>query len=630
MLSLDHRPMSSARVRAGAELTRAARAAAWRWRRDALVTAVVLSSVCAWIALRARSVEQVRTAHPAGARRALPAGQRAQAGGVSTRPQGVLSAVFEAAGGATADAERSLEGPSKSLSGPQIEGYVLDATGGAIAGAALIAEDRANASSQSTAFSGADGHFTLGVMGGTSVQLTATAEGYSRAVVQVEAPRANVRLFLVPGGLLAGRVVDEATGQPISGASVTAVNVSGAGEPGALGVTALDGSFRLGSLATGEYTVRASAAGFADAESHAALAVSEGRDDLLLKLPRGSALQAMVSVGDSGCAGASVLLEGPSTASALAGPDGAVELTGLSAGEYAVTVHCDGALLHRDHLTAIAGLTATRRWQLDAGASIRGSVRRASGQPLPGAHLIAQPVLPPSAGDEPRAEDGTASVCESNAAGDFECSGLLPGEYEVGLIDVGQRRALRRIALGSASIEGIVIQAAPGATLRVGVRERHGSASLPALRATQLESGRSFSPEAEGDGYIFRDIDLGRYDVHFPAGQGVDVRLDRDGQVVQVEIVAPTSAGLSGVVVDEHSEPVPDVWVRAHPALEPAGVLGTSASVLTDDHGRFTLEAFAAGELALSASGAYGTGELTPVSPGATDLVVRLVGSTAP
>jgi hypothetical protein len=271
----------------------------------------------------------------------------------------------------------------------------------------------------------------------------------------------------------------------------------------------------------------------------------------------------------------------------------------------------------------------TRRWQLDAGASIRGSVRRANGQPLPGAQLVAQPVRAPGASET---ADGTAAVCESNAAGDFECSGLLPDEYEVGLIDLGQRRALQRITLGSAALEGIVIQAEPSAMLRVAVRERQGSASLPPLRATQLESGRSFSPEAEADGYVFRDLELGRYDVHFgaEAGKGAEVRLERDGQIVQVELGAPTSASLSGVVVDEHSEPVPDVWVRAHPALEPPGVLGTSASVLTDDHGRFALEAFATGELALSAAGAYGTGELTPVSPGASNLVVRLVGSTAP
>jgi outer membrane protein assembly factor BamB/subtilisin family serine protease len=222
------------------------------------------------------------------------------------------------------------------------------------------------------------GSLTANTNGFPGVRWTGNAEKiYLNAVAWAIDARQAELVGVVTGG-----------GQPLAGATVTAV------EAGATAVTGPDGSYALG-LGGGTYTIRVSAFGFETAEQTVEVPAtgSVTHDVDLVPLPRGSVSGTVRSATGEPVAGATITGTGILDWTATTGEDGSYTAGDLLEGDYQVTVTADGFLPAGATVTITAATPATLDVTLrptdvgvlgDVGGSLTGYLREAD---VPAAEL---------------------------------------------------------------------------------------------------------------------------------------------------------------------------------------------------------------------------------------------------
>jgi 5-hydroxyisourate hydrolase-like protein (transthyretin family) len=185
-------------------------------------------------------------------------------------------------------------------SGAPVAGIVVDEeTGSPVAGASVfVASESSNdGANLRDARTDADGRFHVEVAPGDYV-VRAGADGYavSRVKLAVRETGADLRLALVRGRVLHGKVVDT-SGRPAAGVTVAATPVEDEREPSDGTETLPDGTFRLTRLATRPYHIVAGSPvlGFA-----ARFPVSPGDDTVELVLQPAATLLLRLRAGDGG------------------------------------------------------------------------------------------------------------------------------------------------------------------------------------------------------------------------------------------------------------------------------------------------------------------------------------------
>jgi protocatechuate 3,4-dioxygenase beta subunit len=193
--------------------------------------------------------------------------------------------------------------------------------------------------------SGEDGYFELlvGEPGGYSVSASAYGVGLPSRTVSIPDVEAYPLDLDFGGALVSGRVVDDETESPVSGAFVYArATERAAGESGAGLQTGPDGAFEL-ELQPGEFTIVARAEGYAAAEKK--VEVPEGgRSDVVLSLSTGLPIAGrVIDASGRGVANVRVLsvedvpdLSTPPVRMGFATtiPDGTFRLNDLARGRY--------------------------------------------------------------------------------------------------------------------------------------------------------------------------------------------------------------------------------------------------------------------------------------------------------
>lgn len=505
--------------------------------------------------------------------------------------------------------------------GLAVAGRVLDALGGTIPGARVNLTSADEITWYATSVTAADGSFEM-VATSPDVEVQAAAEGYSTDRFKARAPFHGLTLVLGPEALLRGRVVDASTGEPVAGVPVTVEAFPAADERPRRGVSDQQGEFRVSGLRGGRYYSVAAANGeWGGAQSWASLAVGEQSDSVLLRVHPATSLQATVSRGVRPCAGASVALMGPVGAAAESDSDGRVSIEGLLPGRYEVALTCPGALPSRDVIEIGDGPVA-RRWTLSDGLSVSGLVLSPAGRRIPHVMLSVVPV-----GDS--VSERMPVNCKTDESGEFLCAGLFPGQYEFEIADTGggQRERLR-IELRDESIDGLRLQANGVGTIHAVVRATE--AALPKDIKVFARQGYGLPVSGTFDGaseFAFDSLPIGQYRVYVEspmADSTADVTLEREGQVVTVNLAAPSTLSITGSAFDALGEPWVDAWVVVTPA-DP----NTRSSdapyprALTGGNGEFSLNGLAPGLYDLSVNDAAGQASTRHIRAGAKSVTVR-------
>jgi hypothetical protein len=547
-------------------------------------------------------------------------------------------------------------------------GHVLDATGGAIAGAQVQVhfEELALARYRETGrvrisplpdaewITDAEGRFE-GLAPSGRIGLVASAEAYSEARQSVRAPAADVVLVLAPAARVSGRV-QRADGSPVGGATLQ-IKSRGFGRLPLTGESDAQGEFSIGGVPAGVLEVTASAAGLSSARQWLRLTLAEASPPLVLTLTAAHSVYGVVREPDgSPCAGGMVRAGGRLGAIATIDAEGRYRLDGFAEGTHELSATCHAVASETRSISIAASSPASLEldWQLEAGLVVSGSVHRKNGEPLEGTMVWLYGVPAPEGSSPPRTEAfaaGTNAACNTDAEGAFQCGGLRAGWYKVNagsmagasvtsdpvrvdaetqprveliVPDSGEVRV--RIASGSGGSRFDVGSAAGGSLAR-GVFARSLSA-----RSLSARSPWPFPIPAtpEGDAFVFESLPLGRYRIAVgrapsePGPSAVDVTLTEAGQIIELELRAPEAMTIGGSVVDAAGEPVPDAWVEAA-LVEPSSSMPFPIAdpVLSNGEGRFELRDLAPGRYAVSATHAGGEAQRLDVSAGQRD--VRLV-----
>ncbi|MEU8762635.1 MFS transporter [Streptomyces sp. NPDC048659] len=222
-------------------------------------------------------------------------------------------------------------------SGVPVCGHVQHPDGSSVPRAALTLIDVAGRQIGRGA-SGEDGRYALAVPGSGSYVLIAAAGGHQPQAVSVTVGERPVDLDVVLGGAgrLAGSVLT-ADGTPVRDAAVTLTDVRG--EVVASTRSGREGTYTMGELVAGEYTLAASAPAFRPAAVPVSVqSARETRQDI--ELAGGAVLRGTVRAGGGRpVEDARVTLldaAGNVVDTLTTGPDGTFRFVDLSSGEYTV------------------------------------------------------------------------------------------------------------------------------------------------------------------------------------------------------------------------------------------------------------------------------------------------------
>lgn len=352
--------------------------------------------------------------------------------------------------------------------GVEVAGRVVDATGGVVAGARVVAREASASESSSIALSADDGSFRLSAPEGM-VELVATAEAYSRASRTLIAPQQGVVLALAPASAIVGDVVLE-SGEAVAGAHVTATNRTGVGAPTRSVEADSAGHFVVGELVAGGYEVFATTDRLRTAAEWVTVAIAERASTQLVAISA-SSLRAEVLVDGSPCSSGRVTLRGPTGSERPIDPVGKIRFEGLSRGRYEASIRCTSiakrhpnpgqrgqTIAELEEVVIVDQQAVTANWSLteaepsdepspaEAAAttrtgSISGQVLDEDGNPVPEAWVTA-------AG--PSGSSGNPSL--TDVSGGFAVTGLAEGTYELSASSsLGEGRA-SRVALDASNV----------------------------------------------------------------------------------------------------------------------------------------------------------------------------------
>jgi hypothetical protein len=494
--------------------------------------------------------------------------------------------------------------------GVQVSGTVMDAAGGPLVGAELRASDQ-HERPLALGVSDGSGRFLLDVAPGVT-HIFARAAGYTEDQREVEAPLAGVEFRLAAASSISGRVVAAATGAPVGNVLVSAES---ADEPRELSVRSQDdGTFRLTGLKPTRYSLVAASERWRSETLSVVLELAQSAEAVELRVRPATQLLGVVQLDGAPCPSAPVTLLGPVQRFAETGPDGSVDIDGLTAGLYRADVRCQAARV--EETISVGDERVSRVWNLKGGFRIAGVALSMNGAPVAGALVVVKQVGSPT--------DRASATTDPH--GEFSCAGLETGEYEVALVSEPPRTEPVRVHLNSERTARVVLRTHAEAAIRVRLdgAQRFDAATL------SVTAARSGAPplrgELKGDTFVFDAVPLGVYDVRgdFGAASAAQrVPLTRDGEIAELTLALPDAHSIRGVVVDEEGNAVPDAWVRASTELA-SGAPAVTQAALGNSDGAFIVSGLAPGRYTLSARAAQGEGQLPDVQSDSAPATVRV------
>jgi hypothetical protein len=388
--------------------------------------------------------------------------------------------------------------------------------------------------------------------------------------------------------------------------------------------TDAEGRFRLTGLHAGPYQLSAGGPQWGGGEATVTVGVAEVSAPIELRVRAGTTLTGVVRAGGEPCAGGGVSLQAAAFLGAETDTQGAVSIRGVVPGQYEVTVHCPHAVTLWEHVE-IGAAPVHREWDLDTGATLRGRVERANGDPVAGSSVRMLPA--PRSGAE-NERPGVIVECSAGEGNEFVCKGIEPGQYEFWL---GSQAP---ITVGSIAITHtdrepppVVLRMPPVASILVQVDGAESTRPSSFQVLAQRAAAAPLLAEPHAEGRLLRDVPLGSYAVYFgPTSRVPDAApravLSADGELVRVTLTAPPALDISGVVLDAAGSPVPELWLHAESTTLDRQPLGVPT--LTNERGEFVLAGLIPGTYDLVNDGAESRRLAESVNAGSRNLVLQL------
>jgi protocatechuate 3,4-dioxygenase beta subunit len=514
--------------------------------------------------------------------------------------------------------------------GVALAGMVRDSTGLAIPGAQILVVDPGGGGRTGDTSSGPDGKFAVGGLTAEHpVMLNVSAQGYAAAQREATPPAQDLAIVLKSSATIRGRVEDADAKTPLTdftvgtrsgGGNRFVVQVGGAGGDHAFHSD--DGTFELGDVAPGKWTVHVTASGYRPADV-SGVEVAEGavREGVVFSLKKGGGLSGRVldpqqgtgvpnasvsyqSSGSGGMGGGAAFLRlgGASNSSTTTDADGRFSFDGLPDGKIQVTAS------HPDFLDVTQEVDLSKQSTADltlgTGGSIAGSVVGQDGRsPIPGAQVSLNPE-----GDAAM-RFGSGDATRADGSGGFLFDHLQAGRYQLMAQSSDGKTINQEVSLADGQrLTGVLLQMASG-TLLQGTVSGLPAGQLGGVRVSASAANYSDSTTTDdGGNFTLHNVPSGAVRLNaatsFVSGRSTSTSIVVPDGAPQfsAQIVFQGASRLSGRV-SRGDAPLPGIFVNAIPLDSAVAAGGGRASGQTDDNGQYALEGLSDGDYSVNLSG---------------------------
>ena len=484
--------------------------------------------------------------------------------------------------------------------GAEIAGRVVRAGGSGIEG---VSVNTVMGGIPSTATTGPDGAFVLKDLApGSVMMMVRKPEEFIQLMRSVTAPARDVTIEVPKGETVAGRVIDKASGNPITEFSAGVSGESGGGgmriimQPVLRSFRTDDGAFQLDGLPIGPVQLIVSAPGYVQFRVPG-LVLEEGKPvrDLEIALERGTKISGRVTGPDgkpvSGVVVGQRRPQGMGPAGAGGGgstdAEGDYQLEAVEPGEKTIDFMREGYPTVTKTVN-VSGPEMKLDVQLGRGATISGVVVTESGAPVASANVYA------------RSATSGWNEAVSNANGNFRIEGVAEGRYSIaaqkaGYVD-GEIEDVDAMTAGNLRI---VLGQGGRITGRV-MGLQASEFSQVRVSASSSSSSSSATPDSSGT-FTIEGAPTGTVRVSAAKGMG----FGGGGQTSEVKTVEVQPGGEAMVDLEFHTDRVVSGRVtRNRVAIEGATVrftpknpsVQTRASATTDSSGRYEVRGLDDGE----------------------------------
>ncbi len=444
---------------------------------------------------------------------------------------------------------------------------------------------------------GAGGTFRIADLAPGEIRLAfKKPEDFIQTTRTVTAPATGVNVDLPAGARVSGRVIDKATGHPVT-AFDAGLSISRPGAaimlvaPVMRSFTGDDGTFALDGVPPGTHTLAVSAPGYVMSRLPNVI-VESGKnvDEVEVALESGVRVTGHVTAQDAAPLGGVLVRVDPALAThgaamndpyTLTDPDGDYVLENLDQGATTLAFSRNGLLTVRKNVT-LSGTSAQVDAQLSSGVSIAGVVLLEGGAAVANATVQAR-----SASDA-----GSARSTETDDSGTFAIAAVAPGHYQITAtkpgyaaatlqdVDIPAPSALRLTMKGGGTITGRFLGLTP-ADLR-GAEVQASSSDGGSASASPDESGR-YRIDGAPAGTLRLSARSGPFTTSARTAQTRSVQLE-SGAAVTVDFDFTTDIIVSGRVT-RSGLPQPGAVVSF---LSPTATQ-RSARAAADENGRYEI-----------------------------------------
>jgi len=412
----------------------------------------------------------------------------------------------------------------------------------------------------------------------------------------VTAPASGVNVELPAGSRVSGRVIDKATGRPVT-AFDAGLSISRPGAaimlaaPVMRSFTSDDGAFAIDGVPAATHILAVTAPGYVMARvPNVTVESGKNVEGVEVALDAGVRVHGHVTGTDGAPLGGVLVRVDPALAThgaamndpyALTDPDGEYVLDNLDPGDTVLAFSRTGLLTARKNAT-LSGTSAQIDAQLSSGVSITGVVLLEGGAAVANAQVQARSAADAGAVRATPTDDGGAFTIATVAPGHYEITATKPGYSEATLrdVEIPATAALRLVMKGGGTITGRLIGLTP-AELR-GAAVQMSSADGGSAPVAPDESGR-YRIDGAPAGTVRLSARSGQFTTSSRTAQTKSVQV-QSGATVNVDFDFTADIVVSGRVT-RNGVPQPDAVVSF---LSPTATQ-RSARASADANGRYEI-----------------------------------------